>query len=313
MSQTQSKYWCFTINNWTLDHGELLATLAESDKCTYMVVGKEIAETTGTPHLQGYIAFSKPIRQTGVRKLIPGHISKARGSPADNLKYCSKEGDFVEHGTIPDPLQSQGKRSDLQAVKDDIDAGEMTFSELEEKHFDVLVKYPRALTEYFRKKQPVPAPKTLHELTAWQAKLYLELSSPADDRTITFVVDTTGNAGKTWFAKYVLWNKPDKTQYMRSAKCSDMAYDMKQDTEILFIDCTRSKAEFISYEFMESVKDGLISSPKYESHTKVLHNNVHVVVMMNQYPLMDKLSADRYSILDLSGPGASRNNNNIQF
>jgi len=80
------------------------------------------------------------------------------------------------------------KRCDLEAFKEDCDAGLMTFAEIEVAHFGVLVKYPRVLNEYFRKHQPIAMPKELHALREWQAKLYKELSQPADSRTIAFFV-----------------------------------------------------------------------------------------------------------------------------
>lgn len=43
---------------------------------------------------------------------IRAHFEKSRGTSADNKKYCSKDGDFVEFGEVP----SAGSRSDLKSL-----------------------------------------------------------------------------------------------------------------------------------------------------------------------------------------------------
>ena len=79
-----------------------------------------------------------------------------------------------------------------------------------------------------------------------------------------------------------------------------MAYVVNEDNKVFFFDCPRSKqGEFIQYDFLEELKNGFIFSPKYESRVKTLRTP-HVVVLMNEYPDLEKLSADRYSITTLS-------------
>lgn len=105
--------YVFTLNNYTEDHCFNILQL----KCKYVCFGKEIAPTTCTPHLQGYIYFVNPIAFNSVRhKLPPGsHIEPAKATPAQNRTYCSKEGNFVELGELPEP---QGKRNDIHSIKE---------------------------------------------------------------------------------------------------------------------------------------------------------------------------------------------------
>ncbi len=110
-----SKHWCFTINNPTEDDK---VDFNESTM-DYMVVGKEgkpptttttdvVDEVVPTPHLQGYIVFKTRKRRAGVAKILPrAFLVIANGTPEDNLKYCSKEGDFVVYGAMP-LTQAQG-------------------------------------------------------------------------------------------------------------------------------------------------------------------------------------------------------------
>lgn len=66
-----------------------------------MIYGKEVSDT-GTPHLQGYVVFEKQKSLLAVSKLLPrSHLEAAKGTTAENVKYCSKSGDVVERGVRP--------------------------------------------------------------------------------------------------------------------------------------------------------------------------------------------------------------------
>lgn len=73
--------------------------LVENVVCKYIAYAEEIAPTTGTPHLQGYISFvnAKTIEQA--RKLLPGcHVEVMRGSLLQNDEYVSKSGTLIHRG-----------------------------------------------------------------------------------------------------------------------------------------------------------------------------------------------------------------------
>lgn len=99
----RSRAWCFTLNNYSEEDVSVFHNL----ECEYIIVGKEVGES-GTPHLQGYVYFANARSFASMKKLNSRcHFEKAKGSPMDNYKYCSKEGNFYEKGTMP----SQGKRA----------------------------------------------------------------------------------------------------------------------------------------------------------------------------------------------------------
>lgn len=116
---TRSRGWCFTVNNYQEDDIDRLDDL--SNVSTYLCYGKEVAPTTGTPHLQGYIYFDNAKTFSKIQKLLPkgAHIELAKGNALENNSYCKKEGDFKEFGTRP----AQGKRNDIELVKDEINSG----------------------------------------------------------------------------------------------------------------------------------------------------------------------------------------------
>lgn len=111
----------------------------------YLIVGKEVG-AGGTPHLQGYVEFQNPKTISAVKR-IPGfaraHIEKRRGSPREAADYCRKDGDVYEKGEI----SRQGSRSDLQAIREEIEQG-ATERQIAETHFEQWVVYRRSFERY---------------------------------------------------------------------------------------------------------------------------------------------------------------------
>jgi len=104
----RSRAWVFTWNNY--DNAAF--TLLNSLSCRFIVYGKEVAPTTNTPHLQGYVYFAHGKTNRTVRGILPGcHIERARGTTAQCIDYCKKDGDFVERG---DPPLSPAAKGELE-------------------------------------------------------------------------------------------------------------------------------------------------------------------------------------------------------
>lgn len=104
-----SRNWCFTLNNWTeleLKRIDEYFTIHPSEYCIY---GKETAES-GTRHLQGYVHLKDPRAASYVKKIVPrAHIEKCKGSPAENIAYCCKDGDTTTYGVEPQTQQQVNK------------------------------------------------------------------------------------------------------------------------------------------------------------------------------------------------------------
>lgn len=133
----RSRAWCFTCNNWNED--DCFRILSIKEKCEYFIMGYE--GEGKTPHLQGYMYFkSQRTFQSLVKKLTHRfHLEVARGTPAQNKEYCSKEGKVVESGTIP----KQGERKDIKSFVEDVKSG-MSNRELFDAHPECMVKYRKA-------------------------------------------------------------------------------------------------------------------------------------------------------------------------
>ena len=73
----------------------------DSGKVKYFIAGKEVGEE-GTPHIQGYVQFKAQTAFSTIKGFISrAHIEIARGTPEENIAYCSKDGDYIEHGDRP--------------------------------------------------------------------------------------------------------------------------------------------------------------------------------------------------------------------
>lgn len=284
----RAKNWCFTMNNYTPEDVDRLSMPLEGVE--YLIFGKEVGGS-GTPHLQGTVCFQSRKRLQQVISIIgQAHCTVTRFL-FQSIEYCRKDGDFTEVGATP---CGKGERSDLEEFKLSVKEGVTSLSELRELHSSVCASYPRFVKEYLEDNKP-KITVDCFPLRDWQQTLHASLILPPDKREIKFIVDLRGNQGKSWFARYYQ-DLHDGTQIIVPGKKADMAYLVNADCKVFFLDCPRSKqGDFIQYDFLEELKNGYIFSPKYESAIKKL-NTPHVVVLMNEYPCMDKLSADRYNI-----------------
>ena len=126
-----------------------------------------------------------------------------------------------------------------------------------------------------------------------------------DKRTIIFVVDKKGNAGKSWFCQY--WESVySDSLYLTPGKRNDMihaVYSAVRQFKTFFIDVARSTQDTdgkvrIPYEFMEMLKNGIMTNHKYGCGN-FRFPVPHVVVMTNQEPDPSMLSEDRMEIYRL--------------
>lgn len=94
---SRHRSYCFTLNNPDEKDLDNLINL----EFKYMILGFETGKK-GTPHIQGYIQYHNPASFTKARlDLIGSHVEVAKGTPKQNIDYCSKDGDWYEYGVRP--------------------------------------------------------------------------------------------------------------------------------------------------------------------------------------------------------------------
>lgn len=140
---------CFTLNNYT----EAEITHIQSflmERARSAIYGKEIAPTTGTPHLQGAALFHKQVLFSTLKK-HPGFrrasIFTMKGRPDQAFAYCRKED--PNPWECGDPVMPKpGKRNDLLSAVSAIREGKSLadLARSDDHTAAVVVKYHKGLT-----------------------------------------------------------------------------------------------------------------------------------------------------------------------
>lgn len=142
----------------------------------------------------------------------------------------------------------------------------------------------------------------LDVLRPWQEEVIKIINEVPDDRSIHWFYDAVGGKGKTCLAKHICFNhKPCIYVQGKSADIKSAIAVLKVKPRIVLFGLPRSLEEFVSYEAIESCKDGIFFSGKYESGM-VLMKPPHVIIFANFMPDTSKLSADRWIIHNLTDP-----------
>jgi len=141
MTSNACSRYVFTFNNYTEDDCAVVEAFAK-DHCRYLIYGKEVAPSTGTPHLQGYFNLNKKNRLTWLVKKIPRcAFLVSKGTPKQAAEYCRKGGDIFEYGTNV----IQGQRTDLEIVAHHIRDG-ATLKSIAYDYPAVVIKYSRGIS-----------------------------------------------------------------------------------------------------------------------------------------------------------------------
>lgn len=132
------------------------------------------------------------------------------------------------------------------------------------------------------------------DLYGWQKAVLDLIQAEPDDRTVYWFWDPVGCKGKTVLAKHICLNNPGEAIYV-SGNYGDIAFAINEHVRIVIWNLPRGNNRAISYKALESVKDGILFSGKYESGMKIF-NPPHVIVFANEEPDYSKLSEDRWVV-----------------
>ena len=298
--------WVFTHNNYSDNDLDRARAWITPDNCLYAVVGKETAETTETPHLQGFLHLKKRSKiSTLKKKLFNAHFEVARGSDEENQKYCTKGGNILleigqpapKNGTNTSFVNATEIATRVGAGEDlhDILHSDDKFMVAHDKHMQYVDRMieinankigEEAFRDYYGCNNMVFWP--------WQAELYDMLTKEQPDpRRIFGYVDPKGGAGKSSFAS--MFRSRHNAIRFRGGRPQDIAYAYKRQP-VVFFDFPRTNHDVDKMcSLMEQMKDGELFSSKYVSVVKSFAPP-HVIVFANFFPSRGAFSEDRIEV-----------------
>jgi len=135
----------------------------------------------------------------------------------------------------------------------------------------------------------------------WQLEILDIIKEIPNNRLVYWYWSKAGGIGKSQFCKYLV-AKHDCV-FIDEGKKGDIMYsivesDMDRCNCVIF-DVPRDNGNKISYKSVESIKNGMIYSPKYESKYK-LFNSPHIIIFANEPPQLEKLSTDRWIVKEIT-------------
>lgn len=236
---------------------------------------------TGRLHYQGYFQTEKKVRiqqlVSLVQEVFPGmHLSPSSTAGRQALKtYCMKADTRV-----------------AGPWKDGVQVPTTALEDVVSTPFDGKKKF--ALLEDEKTRRP------------FQEALRLYTREPPDDRTIVWVTDTTGNSGKTIWARWMRWKYGSSFLTYGSTKdvlnlvCKEGA----KRTYIFNLPRSRPKEAFMMdlFNTLESIKDGEVINMKYET-SRLEMDCPHVIVLANFLPSEEErqhLSRDRWKFFGIN-------------
>lgn len=305
MPAVQATAWCLTFNltNYegaAVDPVEpvLPEHADERYACWQLECGEE-----GNIHVQAYVELHRRVTAANLVACYTGygwphpHVEKRNGTAEQARDYAMKDdatriegpwerGDFGRGG--------QGKRNDLADAVQALKQGGL--KRVATEHPCAYVKFHRGLRALEEELREEPTDADFQPRN-WQRRLLAQLEQPANDRTIIWVFDQTGNRGKSRLARHLLL---ERNAVQLEGRVQDMAYVYNREPIVIF-DITRAQADHSDhlYTFAEKLKNGFILSTKYEPVPKKFAAP-HVVFFANSMPDASKWSADRLFLMDLS-------------
>lgn len=214
--------------------------------------------TNNTKHLQIYMRFKNPISFTSIKK---------------NFPKCHIE---KAKGTDEQNYNYCKKENEYNSNMDDF---QTTLSKitLEEEYKDIKWK-------------------------TWQEAILTIIKQKPHNRHIYWFYDKNGNTGKTFIAKYICLK--NNNVIIGDGKKNDVYYqiakmiEMKIIPRIIILDIPRYSQNWINYGVIETIKNGMIFSGKYES-IKCIFPIPHVIIFSNEKPDITMWSIDRLKLVEI--------------
>ena len=263
-------------------------------------MGKEVGKE-GTPHLQGFVHLKTslmPAHKGGIltwRATVPSlaraHLEKAFGTDFDSEKYCEKDGNLLIR--IGDPKEPVDIWASILQAKE--------FEEVVALNPEIAVKnFNQVSAICARNSRNCTSPRLPALLSTWQRDVARAVLTQ-NTRQITFVVDTNGNSGKSVLAQALRSHFGQEVFYCRGGASANIvhAFSKNRKYSIAIFDYARNKnPDFFAWDLFEELKDGGITSLKYDGDCYWMDHPVRVLVLTNHHitDSRNRLTEDRWDV-----------------
>ena len=300
----------------------------------------EVAPETTRLHWQCACGFEQPVRGAHVVKIfaelcahvaagapaLKPHVEPMVGTPAQAREYALKpetryvvEGaplSFDHGGAIAAAILKAGSRTDLDyrgAAASYLAGGDAA---LAESHPALFVKHHEGIVALALASEPrvqldLLAGKALHR---WQAEAKLLLAHAADSRSVHFLIDPEGGAGKSSFSAQTYYDAPTSVvQLPWGAAQRDFVALFTRKTDAVCVNLPRGAPRDHGFARqwaalladVEKLKDRVLFVSKYQSRMLLLERSPHVLIFTNELVDVSGLTKDRPIIWLLSAPPAA--------
>lgn len=284
------------------------------EKESYLIYQRENNKTYDekTPgqhreHWQGYVEFKSGLDKLVIQRLLGDtspdgslHIERRKGTSLEAAAYCRKD------DTACSPLQraeygklsEQGRDSQFNQACTEIITGvstALTICESDPRLYHTYGRTFEACERINSRRRKCTNILTRQQLNPMQQLVLEMVLKPADDRTVVWLYDTIGGAGKSALIRYLVMNHK-ATMLGSSYKDSIDAYN---NEPIVCFDIERSLEEkYVPYHLFEALKNGCLFSGKFHGVCKTF-TPPHVIIFANRTPNLSMLSGDRWKMINI--------------
>lgn len=260
-----SRRLVFTLNNWTQPEYDAL-THDFSKYAKGYIIAKETGKKHGTPHLQGYVELKNNRHWSALKLLSPrAHWGNARKCRKANIRYCSKEKEYVCTFKDADTIIPNREKLIQRVLK--------TYENVQWKD--------------------------------WQQTVLYLLTLPPEPRTIYWFWEATGGVGKSYLQKYIACTYPTiivegkRTDIQNQINTYIETKGLGDDENfICLVNVPRSSFDYVNYTTLEVIKDGCFYSGKYEGGM-CIYPTPHLIVFANEQPNWNAMTTERWSVWEI--------------
>lgn len=270
--------WCFTCNNPPRSPSSVVSVLTSLNAafCFQLETGD-----SGTPHYQGVVrfrvkrAFSTVVKKTAAA--LPGAHWERCKALASAIAYCQKP-----EGRVAGPWIGRPVSGAVAGPKQ-----------------EALFRLVQAPTDRYEEARASP----------WQKDLLQTLSLPPDSRTVHWFYETVGGVGKSCMARHLVGFAWAGRAIIVSGRAADIRHRFisfageNGAPALVIVDIPRVSKGHFSVAAIEDIKNGIISSSKYEGG-QLVFDPPHVVVFSNDPPPWSAMSLDRWNVRHIQQNGS---------